>query len=143
MTIVSRLFAAAIVAGTSMALAAPVLAAGAGEKPPRQSWSFYGPFGTFDKAQLQRGFKVYREVCSACHGLEKVSFRNLSEPGGPGFTEGQVKALAAEYKVKDGPNDQGEMFERPRARLIASRSRSRTLRPPRLPMVAPFLRISR
>lgn len=113
MTIVSRLFAAALVAGSSLGLAAPAFAAGDVEHPPRQSWTFSGPFGTFDKAQLQRGFKVYREVCAACHGLEKVSFRNLSEPGGPGFTEGQVKALAAEYKVKDGPNEQGEMFERP------------------------------
>ena len=80
--------------------------------PERQSWSFGGPFGTFDKAQLQRGFKIYREVCSNCHSLSKVAFRNLAEEGGPGFTEAQVKALAAEYKVKDGPNDQGEMFER-------------------------------
>lgn len=113
MTIASRILAAAIVAGSSLALAGPALAAGGAEKPPRQTWSFYGPFGTFDKAQLQRGFKVYREVCAACHGLSKLSFRNLSEPGGPGFTEGQVKALAAEFRVKDGPNEQGEMFERP------------------------------
>lgn len=88
-------------------------AAGDAPHPPRQSWSFAGPFGTFDKAQLQRGFKVYREVCSNCHSMKLVSFRNLAEPGGPGFTEAQVKALAAEYKVKDGPNDSGDMFERP------------------------------
>ena len=80
--------------------------------PPRNDWSFAGPFGTFDKTQLQRGFKVYREVCSSCHSMGLVSFRNLAQPGGPGFTEGQVKALAASYKVKDGPNDAGEMFER-------------------------------
>jgi cytochrome c1 len=81
--------------------------------PPRQKWSFSGPFGLYDRAQLQRGFKVYREVCATCHGLNLLSFRNLAEPGGPGFTREQATAVAAEYKVKDGPNDQGEMFERP------------------------------
>jgi ubiquinol-cytochrome c reductase cytochrome b/c1 subunit len=81
--------------------------------PPRQKWSFAGPFGTFDRAQLQRGFKVYREVCATCHGLALVSFRNLAEPGGPEFTSAQAAAIAAEYQVQDGPNDQGEMFERP------------------------------
>ncbi len=80
--------------------------------PPKNDWTFAGPFGTFDKTQLQRGFKVYREVCSSCHSMGLVSFRNLAQPGGPGFTEGQVKALAASYKVKDGPNDAGEIFER-------------------------------
>lgn len=81
--------------------------------PPRNSWSFSGIFGKYDTAQLQRGFKVYREVCSSCHSANLISFRNLAEPGGPMFSEAQVKALAAEYKVKDGPNDAGEMFERP------------------------------
>jgi ubiquinol-cytochrome c reductase cytochrome c1 subunit len=81
--------------------------------PPRQEWSFYGPFGRYDQAQLQRGFQVYREVCSNCHSLQLVAFRNLADPGGPGFSEAQVKALAATYKIKDGPNDAGEMFERP------------------------------
>ncbi len=81
-------------------------------KPPAQKWSFSGPFGMFDRAQLQRGFQVYREVCSSCHSMN-IPFRNLSEPGGTEFTEAQVKALAAEYKVQDGPNDDGNMFERP------------------------------
>jgi cytochrome c1 len=81
--------------------------------PPRQPWSFAGPLGKFDQAQLQRGFKVYREVCSNCHSMQLVAFRNLADPGGPGFSEAQVKALAAEYKVKDGPNESGDMFERP------------------------------
>jgi ubiquinol-cytochrome c reductase cytochrome b/c1 subunit len=81
-------------------------------QPPRQKWSFAGPFGTYDRAQLQRGFKVYREVCQTCHGLTLVSFRNLAEPGGPGFSEAQARQIASEYKIKDGPNDQGEMFER-------------------------------
>jgi ubiquinol-cytochrome c reductase cytochrome b/c1 subunit len=82
-------------------------------QPPRQKWSFAGPFGKFDRGQLQRGFKVYKEVCAACHGMSYVAFRNLAEPGGPGYTAAQAGAVAAEYKIKDGPNDQGEMFERP------------------------------
>ena len=69
--------------------------------------------GMFDQGQLQRGFKVYREVCQACHSLSLLSFRNLGEPGGPSFTEAQVRAIAAQYTVKDGPNDEGEMFDRP------------------------------
>ncbi len=77
--------------------------------PPRQKWSFYGPFGHYDKGQLQRGFKVYKEVCAVCHGLKYVAFRNLDALG---YSEGQIKAIASEYKIPDGPNDQGEMFER-------------------------------
>ncbi len=88
------------------------LAAEAGPAPPRQKWSFSGPFGKFDRGQLQRGFKVYREVCQACHGLNLLSFRNLSQPGGPEFSPAQARTIAAEYKVQDGPNDAGEMFER-------------------------------
>jgi ubiquinol-cytochrome c reductase cytochrome b/c1 subunit len=84
-----------------------------GPEPLRQKWSFWGPFGIYDTAQLQRGFKVYREVCQACHGLKLVSFGSLAEPGGPGFSEEQVKAIAAEYKVKGEPNEQGEVTERP------------------------------
>jgi ubiquinol-cytochrome c reductase cytochrome c1 subunit len=67
----------------------------------KQPWTFAGVFGTFDQNQLQRGFQVYREVCSGCHGLRLMSFRNLSEAGGPEFSEAQVKALAAEYEVAD------------------------------------------
>ena len=83
------------------------------ETPPRQSWSFAGPFGMYDEAQLQRGLKIYREVCQTCHSLSHVAFRNLAEPGGPGFSPAQAKAIAAEYQINDGPNDQGEMFQRP------------------------------
>lgn len=97
-------------------LSAPALAAGDTAHPPAQKWTFSGPFGTFDRAQLQRGFKVYREICAACHGMEKVSFRNFAQKGGPEFSIGQIQTLAAEYKVKDGPNEAGDMFERP-ARL--------------------------
>ncbi len=78
-----------------------------------QKWTFNGFFGYYDKAQLQRGYQVYKEVCASCHGLKYLSYRNLSQEGGPGFTEAQVKALAAEAEVVDGPNDDGEMFERP------------------------------
>ena len=62
---------------------------------------------------MQRGLKVYKEVCAACHGLSYVAFRNLADPGGPGYSVAQASAFASEYKVKDGPNDEGEMFERP------------------------------
>lgn len=79
-------------------------------KPHEMDWSFAGPFGTYDKAQLQRGLKVYKEVCAACHSMELVAFRSLEALG---YSEAQVKALAAEYTVKDGPNADGEMFDRP------------------------------
>jgi ubiquinol-cytochrome c reductase cytochrome c1 subunit len=108
----SLLAAVAALSIGAMASAGTVTAAeGHGPSIERQSWSFAGPFGQFDKAQLQRGFQVFREVCSACHALSRVAIRTLAEPGGPGFTEGQVKALAAEYKVKD-INDAGEPIER-------------------------------
>jgi ubiquinol-cytochrome c reductase cytochrome c1 subunit len=94
-----------------LALAAPSSAAES-EKPPRQSWTFAGPLGQFDKAQLQRGFKIYREVCAACHSINRIAFRNLSQPGGPEFTEGQVKALAAEYEVPAEPDETGEIKPR-------------------------------
>ena len=83
------------------------------QNPPRQSWSFYGPFGKYDRAQLQRGYQVYREVCANCHSMKLVAFRDLAASGGPSFSEEQVKALAATFKVKDGPNQTGDMFERP------------------------------
>ena len=79
-------------------------------KPVEQSWSFAGPFGTFDQGQLQRGLKVYREACAACHGLVRVPFRTLDALG---FSEAQIRALAAEYEVQDGPDSHGEMFTRP------------------------------
>jgi ubiquinol-cytochrome c reductase cytochrome c1 subunit len=101
-----------LIAAAILGFAAPALAAGETPAPPQLKWSFQGPFGTFDRAQLQRGFKVYREVCSNCHSLTYVAFRNLAEEGGPEFSEAQVRALAAEYKVQDGPNDAGDMFER-------------------------------
>lgn len=79
-------------------------------KPKQESWSFDGVTGTFDRQSIQRGFKVFKEVCSACHSVNRLAFRNLTEIG---FSEAEVKSLAAEYSVTDGPNDDGEMFERP------------------------------
>jgi ubiquinol-cytochrome c reductase cytochrome b/c1 subunit len=83
------------------------------EVPPSQSWSFAGPFGKYDRGSLQRGLKVYKEVCANCHSLNYVAFRNLADPGGPGYSVAQAAAFASEYKIKDGPNDSGDMFERP------------------------------
>jgi len=80
---------------------------------PRNSWSFSGLGGQYDKAQLQRGFQVYREVCASCHGLNRVAFRNLVQKGGPEFPEEDVKALAAEYEVDALPNEDGEVQKRP------------------------------
>lgn len=77
----------------------------------KQHWSFQGLLGTFDRKQLQRGFQVYKEVCSACHGLKLVSYRNLKDLG---YKPEEIKAIAAAQTIKDGPNDDGEMFERPR-----------------------------
>ena len=76
-------------------------------------WSFKGIFGKFDRGSLQRGYQVYTEVCSSCHSLKYVSYRNLAEEGGPEFTVEQAKAIAANFEVTDGPNDDGEMFLRP------------------------------
>lgn len=76
--------------------------------PPKPvNWSFNGPFGVYDRAALQRGFQVYKEVCSACHSLTHIAFRNLGERGGPGFSEDQVRAIAAGYRVPADPDEQG------------------------------------
>jgi ubiquinol-cytochrome c reductase cytochrome c1 subunit len=102
----------------AIAAAGLVLSLGAaqaeGQKTAKDvTFTFEGPFGHFDRAELQRGYKVYKEVCSNCHAMHQMSFRNLSQPGGPEFSEEQVKALAAGYQVQDGPNNDGDMFERP------------------------------
>lgn len=94
-----------------LAPASYVLASSADTKEPRDMhWQFDGAFGTVDRQSAQRGLQVYREVCAACHGLHRVAFRTLA---GIGFPEAEIKALAAEYNVEDGPNDDGDMFERP------------------------------
>lgn len=129
--------ALALVAGVGVLLgpcAAPV-AAGEGEAAhiERQPWSFAGVKGRFDKEQLQRGFQVYKEVCAACHGLKRVYFRNLSEPGGPEFPQDSVKGLAATWpnQIFDGPNDDGD---------IATRKGQVIKRPARLsdPILGPY-----
>ncbi len=74
-----------------------------------QNWPFRGIFGRFDKSSLQRGFQVYREVCSGCHGIRHIAFRDLQEIG---FSKDEVKSIASEYELVDGPNDEGEMFDR-------------------------------
>tara|TARA_B100002051_G_scaffold240199_1_gene243949 strand:- start:1241 stop:2026 length:786 start_codon:yes stop_codon:yes gene_type:complete len=76
-------------------------------------WSFKGITGKFDRSSLQRGYQVYTEVCSSCHSMNLLSYRNLGESGGPEFSVEQVKAIAANFEVEDGPNEEGEMFTRP------------------------------
>ncbi|MFO0388131.1 MAG: cytochrome c1 [Alphaproteobacteria bacterium] len=85
------------------------IAAGDQKKPLQQHWSFDGVFGKVDKQSAQRGLQAYKEVCSACHGISRVAFRTLSDIG---FSDAEIKALAASYTIKDGPGDDGEMFER-------------------------------
>ena len=118
LTVFSRL----IVAGLAIALFANVMTSnvmaeengGTPHYPINKTryanWSFSGPFGHWDIGQLQRGLKIYAEVCSACHSMNLVSFRNLKDLG---YSENQIKTFAAEYEVNDGPNIEGEMFDRP------------------------------
>jgi ubiquinol-cytochrome c reductase cytochrome c1 subunit len=102
-------------------LAGPAMAAGGAAHPQKVDWSFNGPFGKFDQAQLQRGYKVYREVCSACHAMNLVSFRNLGDKGGPFYNDRYpnpndnpyVKAIAAEYEVNDIDSETGDVIKRP------------------------------
>ena len=91
------------------------LSAGAAEKVDyiKTDWSFKGLFGKFDRASLQRGYQVYTEVCASCHSMKYLSYRNLSEKGGPEFSEAEAKAIAAAFEITDGPNEDGEMFTRP------------------------------
>ena len=112
---IARLAAAAVVGIAMSGAVAQAAEEGATqhyplEHPKHAHWSFAGPFGHWDIGQLQRGLKIYKEVCSACHSMNLVSFRNLEELG---YSEEQVKAFAAEYTVTDGPNAEGDMFERP------------------------------
>ena len=103
----------ALAVGIALAATAAIgtaMAAGGAKHGEPQDWHFEGVFGTYDRAQLQRGYLVYREVCSGCHKLKYIQFRHLRDIG---FSEQQVKALAAEIEVEDGPDDDGEMFTRP------------------------------
>jgi ubiquinol-cytochrome c reductase cytochrome c1 subunit len=101
--------AAAVLA---IAMSPLALAAGDAKTPEHQHWHHSGVFGTFDRAQLQRGFLVYKQVCAACHGMKLMSYRNLAETGGPEMPEAAAKAFAAEYKIPD-TDDAGEPMERP------------------------------
>ena len=126
-----RSISLAVLAGV-VSITGAALAAGKAKAPEHQHWHFNGPFGTYDKDALQRGFQVYETVCASCHGLELLSFRNLGQKGGPfyldhcpeGFPDNVdcsnpnenpiVKAIAAQYRfqVVDGPDDTGDMFDR-------------------------------
>ncbi|WP_133571610.1 cytochrome c1 [Maritalea mobilis] len=107
----NSLIGAALIAASGM-LAGSAYAAGGGEHSGPEAklidWTFGGVFGTYDKAQLQRGFQVFQEVCSACHGAELFSFRMLEKEGGPEYSEAQVKALAASYTIQDPEHIDGE-----------------------------------
>ena len=104
-----------------LAFAGPALAANTHEEPKEVHWSFEGPFGTYDQEQLQRGYKVYREVCSSCHSMNMVAFRNLGDPGGPfwdpkyksSVDNGYVKAVAKDYQIADIDRDTGDPIKRP------------------------------
>ena len=89
---------------------APTVHAQEHEKLLHADWSFQGPFGAYDRASAQRGFQIYKEVCSSCHSMRLLSYRDLR---GLGLSEAQVKAVAAEFQVPGGTNDQGEAVERP------------------------------
>ena len=101
-------FAAAAIIMSTAAFTGPAEAAG-GVKPPAQDWSWQGPFGTFDRPSLRRGLQVYSEVCSGCHSLNLVAYRALGEVG---FSIDEIKAFASEFEVVDGPDEDGEMFDR-------------------------------
>ncbi len=106
-----KLFIAKLVVGLSLAASGSAFAAGDVLPPKDVKWSFDGIFGTYDRASAQRGLQVYKEVCSSCHGLRLVAYRNIMDLG---YTEDQVKAFAKEYEVQnEEPNDDGEMFNRP------------------------------
>ncbi len=100
-----------LIAISLIGLGAAGIAFAENQKPPlKQSWAFDGIFGHVDKQAAQRGFQVYKEVCSACHSLNRIAFRNLADIG---FSEAEVSALASSYQISDGPNDNGDMFQRP------------------------------
>lgn len=99
-----------IPAAVAFGLASAPALASEGAHLDKQSWSWDGLFGSYDKAQLKRGFQVFHEVCSNCHALKLVAYRNLKEIG---LSEEEAKAVAAEREIKDGPNDEGDMFNRP------------------------------
>jgi ubiquinol-cytochrome c reductase cytochrome c1 subunit len=101
--------ARSIALAAALAIAGPA-AAEEGPALPDLHWSFNGLFGTYDQAALKRGFEVYRQVCSNCHAMHLLAYRDLEAIG---YTPDEVKQIAASVQITDGPNDAGEMFERP------------------------------
>ena len=100
-----------ILATSFLGMSGAASAAGGGNVTLLKSdWTFSGIFGHYDKASMQRGFQVYLEVCAGCHSIEYMAFRNLADLG---YNEAEIKAIAAEYEVEDGPDEDGEMFMRP------------------------------
>jgi ubiquinol-cytochrome c reductase cytochrome c1 subunit len=131
-------------------LTGTALAAGGGadahsaKAPKQQTWPWDGVFGHFDRQQLQRGYQVYKDVCAACHSMKLVSFRNLSQPGGPEFTEAQMKAIAASFKVKtldekgeeiERPGIPADRFPSPYANELAARAANNNAYPPDLSVI--------
>jgi ubiquinol-cytochrome c reductase cytochrome c1 subunit len=108
--------AAALVSGFALSAAAETASTHRLE-PKEVEFDFQGPLGTYDRAALQRGFQVYKEVCSACHSLGRVAFHNLEGEGGLGFSEAQAKAIAAGYRVPADPNDKGETYDEKGTRM--------------------------
>jgi len=102
--------AIALIASVLVLFAGTARAQEEAPSPPHQVWSFNGVFGTYDRAALQRGFQVYKEVCATCHPVKHLAFRDLTEIG---YSEDEVKGIAAQVQVTDGPNDSGEMYQRP------------------------------
>ena len=104
--------AAGLLAGATLSAQAQTAGIVTTRKPVKDvTFSFEGPFGTYDRAALQRGFQVYKEVCAACHALSHIAFHNMDEEGGPSFSEAQAKAIAAGYKIPADPNDKGDLFD--------------------------------
>ncbi len=110
----AKIGAVVVLLASALTTGKAALAAGDGHVHiERQAWSFGGFLGKFDEAQLQRGFKVYVDACARCHGLKRIAFRNLAQPGGPAFPEAAIKSLANTYQVDAEPNDQGKIVKRP------------------------------
>ena len=127
-----RILTAAAIAAFSLPVVASA-AGGAAKAPKAEHWSWEGPFGEYDRASVQRGFQVYRQICSSCHSMKLLAFRHLGDPGGPFYLEECpaelglpenvdcsdpaanpiIKSLAAEYTITDGPDEFGDMFDRP------------------------------
>ena len=139
----TTLKAFAVIGGLLAAMPTPARAAGEVIAIPNTRFSFDGVFGTYDRASAQRGFQVYKEVCAACHAMRLMSYRNLRDLG---LTEQQVAAIASQFQVQDGPNDEGQMFERagrpsdrfrsPFANPQAARAANNGALPPDLSVIA-------